>query len=156
MNKFVSISSNEPSKKTQEIIIPTEQKFKLLLLKSLGKNYKIMKSRNNFNPLDFCIINKDNLKIVYLEHKKRSGEKNNYKSVIINYCKLSQMERNYQNSIMIFEYDNLDFLMYIKYDKSFLHYDTRKVKSQDVIFLDNENCSFGYNKLIKEIILCLK
>jgi hypothetical protein len=156
MNKYVNIKCNEPPKQTQEILIETEQKFKLLLLKSLGKSYKIMKSKDNFNPLDFCIINKQNLKIVYLEHKKRNGEKNNYQSVIINYCKLSQMEKHYKNSIMVFEYDKLDYLMYIKYDKSFLKYDTTKIKNQDVIFLKNEDCCLGYENLIREIISCLK
>ena len=150
MDKF--IKQKEP--KYKEIILDQEHIFKLKVKAELGNEYKIIKSRWVYSPIDFIIVNRLNLKILYIEIKKRS--QNKYKSVIINYSKLTNMNSNFQNTLMIFEYDNLDYLMYIKYDKSFLHYHTKNIKNQDCVFLDNENCSFGYNKLIKEIITSLK
>ena len=135
MDKF--IKQKEP--KYKEIILDQEHIFKLKVKAELGNEYKIIKSRWVYSPIDFIIVNRLNLKILYIEIKKRS--QNKYKSVIINYSKLTNMNSNFQNTLMIFEYDTI--YKYVKYNDSMLELPTKNIKQQDVVFFDNSILTNG-------------
>jgi len=152
MDNFVKIKDNTSS---VSVILPSEAEFKLNLKTELGSNYKIIKSRWIYSPIDFLIINKDNLKCVYIEHKKRNERHNNkYKSIIVNHSKAVNCKKNYPNTIFVFEYD--DVYKYIKYCKDFDKFDGGFVLNQDVVFIPNDKITSGtieeLSKYIKKII----
>ena len=152
MDNFVKIKDNTSS---VSVILPSEAVFKLNLKTELGNNYKMIKSRWVYSPVDFLIFNKDNLKCVYIEHKKRNEKHNNkYKSIIVNHSKIVNCKRNYPNTIFIFEYD--DVYKYIKYSKDFDNFDGGYILKQDVVFLPNDKITSGniedLSKYIKKII----
>ena len=65
MDKFVSVKDTS---KNIELILPSEEIFKRKLLDVLGDEYLIIKSQYKYCSIDFCIVNKFNLKILHLEH----------------------------------------------------------------------------------------
>lgn len=135
--------------KTIEIILPTEEQFKIRLLDTLGDSYFIVKSQLTYCSIDFCIINRKNLKVIYLEHKQRNCNSNRYPSTIINYCKLESFSRNYKNAIMVWSYiDNDKFLVYTK---DLLDLPQKDCKNQSVVYLKNDMLKNGYDNLIATI-----
>ena len=138
-----------------DVILPSEAIFKLNLKEQLGNNYKIVKSRWVYSPIDFLIFNKENLKCLYTEHKRRNEKHNNkYKSIIVNHSKIVNCKQNYPNTIFVFEYD--DVYKYIKYGKDFNDFDGGRIKNQDVVFIPNDKLTIGsiedLSKYIKKII----
>ena len=154
MDSFVKRTKEITSK--VGVILPSEAKFKLMLKEQLGNNYKMIKSRWVYSPVDFLIFNKDNLKCIYIEQKRRNEKHNNkYKSIIVNHSKIVNCKRNYPNTLFVFEYD--DVYKYIKYsDKIFDKFDGGTVLKQDVVFIPNDKITSGsiedLSKFIKKII----
>lgn len=152
MDSFVK-TNNETIK--VNVILPTEAEFKLKLKEELGNSYKIIKSRYVFSPVDFLIYNKENLKIIYIEHKRRNEKHNNkYKSIIVNHSKIINCKKNYPNTLFVFEYD--DCYKYVKYGKDFLDFDGGRIKNQDVVFIINDKLTISnikdLAKYIKKLI----
>jgi len=152
MDNFVSVKNTS---KNIEVILPSEEIFKRKLLDVLGDEYLIIKSQYKYCSIDFCIINKWNLKILHLEHKQRNCHKNRYPSTIINYSKLMSYKRNYNNTILIWSYET-DAVKYLVYSEDLLKYETSYCKNQDVIFIKNETLLDGFDSLIATIQLKLK
>lgn len=145
MDKFIK----QKVPKCKEIISDQEHIFKLKLKAVLGDDYKIIKSRWVYSPIDFIVVNRLNLKILYIEIKRRS--QNKYKSVIINYSKLTNMNSNFRNTLMVFEYDTI--YKYVKYNDSLLNLQTKNIKQQDVVFFDN---SILTNGTIEQLCVLIK
>ena len=153
MNNFITINDD---KKKDIIIIPSEAIFKNNLYKTIGRKYKIIKSTWIYSPIDFIIINKENLKTLYVELKSRSKRYLNFTSVMINYSKIKNFEENFSNTIMIFQYE--DTYKYTLYKKDMIHYPTNKQSNnQDVIYIqDSELLRSNIEDLGKYIIKQLK
>lgn len=152
MDKFVSVKDTS---KNIELILPSEEIFKRKLLDVLGDEYLIIKSQYKYCSIDFCIVNKFNLKILHLEHKERNCHKNLYPSTIINYSKLMSYKRNYQNTIMIWGYKE-NAVKYLVYSEDLLKYPTSDCKNQPVIYIQNDILLDGFDNLIATIINKLK
>jgi len=146
MDKFVDVKDTS---KTIEIILPSEEQFKIKLMNTLGDNYFIVKSQDKYLSIDFCIINRKNLKVVYLEHKQRKCNQNTYPSTIINYCKLESFSRNYKNAIMVWSYNDND--KFLVYSKDLLDLPQKDCKNQAVVYLKNDMLKNGYDNLISTI-----
>jgi hypothetical protein len=152
MDKFVKIKDTS---KNVEVILPSEELFKRKLLDRLGDEYLIIKSQYKYCSIDFCIVNKFNLKILHLEHKERNCLKNAYPSTIINYSKLMSYKRNYQNTIMIWGYKE-NAVKFLVYSEDLLKYKTSDCKNQEVIYIKNDILLDGLDNLISTIIQKLK
>ena len=153
MDSFVK--SDKTATNKIDVILPSEAEFKLTLKTRLGSNYKMIKSRWVYSPIDFLIFNKDNLKCLYTEHKRRNERHNNkYKSIIVNHSKIVNCKQNYPNTLFVFEYD--DVYKYIKYCRDFDKFDGGCVLKQDVVFIPNDKIISGsiedLSKYIKKII----
>ena len=151
MMKFVNV---EDKSKVAEIILPSEDLFKMRLMKSLGNQYLIIKSQNKYCSIDFAILNRYNLKMIHLEHKKRAIKSTSYPSTIINHSKLVSFDRNYQNAIMVWEYT--DGLKFLEYAKDLLNNETMNVKNQECYFFANDLLKNGYDNLVATIYKKLK
>jgi len=161
MNKYIDIKNDtfmvdERDTKKDIIIIPSEAEFKTNLYKIIGRKYKIIKSTWIYSPIDFVIINKENLKTIYVELKSRSKRYLNYTSVMINYSKIKNFQENFSNTIMIFQYE--DTYKYTLFKKDMIHYPTNKQSNnQDVIYIqDTELIRSNLEDLGKYIIKQLK
>lgn len=152
MDKFIS---KETTKNEVSIILPTEKIFSIKLLEELGKDFKIIKSKEKYCSIDFLIINKLNIKCIYLEYKKRVGQSRKYKSIIVNHSKIISIKRNYNKCIFVFEYDNdTDF---IEYDETlFKSFNGAFVKNQDTIKIENQYLNNGFENLSNFIKKTLK
>lgn len=153
MNSFVKVDKVMGNK--IGVILPSEAAFKLKLKEQLGNKYKLVKSRWIYSPIDFLIFNKENLKCVYVEHKRRSGlTTNKYKSLIVNHSKIVNCKNNYPNTLFVFEYD--DNYKYIKYSNKFNDFDGGTIKKQDVVFIPNDKLAIvsiiELSKYIRKII----
>ena len=135
MDRYISSSTNN-SINSVNIIFPQEEQFKITLKNYLGSTYKIIKSKFLFNPIDFLVINKQNLKCLYIEVKRRNNKQ--YSSVIINYSKLVAMKNNYPNSLMCWEYNN-EKCKYLKFKDCLLELPTATIKKQEVVFIKNDD-----------------
>ena len=61
-----------------EIILDSEELFKIKLLEKVGSEWLMLKSQYQMCCIDFIMVNKQNLKSIHLEHKRRSGSKCNF------------------------------------------------------------------------------
>ena len=148
MDSFINQTPKEENKVS--IILPTEKAFSIKLLGALGKSYKVIKSRDKWNNIDFLILNRINIKHLYIEYKKRTGNSRKFNSVIINECKIRAIKKDYNRCLFVFDYDNsLDFIKYD--DKVFSDFSGCKVKNQDVRKIPNYNLKDGFDNLIEFI-----
>jgi len=98
--------------------LTNEAKFLMLLVSNLGDNYEIIKSHNKYCNIDFIIVNKFNLKTVYLEHKYRNVS-DIYDTLFIGSSKINNIIKDYNsNCIVVWEFVEND-LYYIKTTSSF-------------------------------------
>lgn len=149
MDKFITTPKKEDNE--VDIYLPTERKFSLKLLEALGHDYTLIKSTDKYISIDFLLINKRNLKHIYLEHKQRYCSSTQYSSTIINECKIRSIKENYHNACFVFEYNNT--LEFIKYDKDVFHnFDGGFIKNQNVRFLKKQDLNNGFDLLIKHLI----
>ena len=147
MDSFISKPKSD--KKTISILLPTENEFSIKLKTALGRNYKIIKSRDKYARIDFMILNKENIKHIYIEYKRRTGNSRKYSSVIINECKIRAIKTDYNSKcLFVFDYDNS--LDYIKYsDEVFSNFDGAKVKNQDTRRIPNNCLTETFDSLIE-------
>jgi len=85
--------------------LTNEAKFLMLLVSNLGDNeYEIIKSHNKYCNIDFIIVNKFNIKTVYLEHKYRNVS-DIYDTLFIGSSKINNIIKDYSsNCIIVWEF----------------------------------------------------
>jgi len=133
--------------KKQEILLDSEGKFKKRLLDaSSGFNYKMIKSEYKYASIDFIIVNLDNLKSIYLEHKKKSINASNFASFMINKCKLDACKKNYTDCIFI--WDCLDDVYWCFYSAELHQSRLEVINGSDVYFIDKKLVNVGFDSLI--------
>ena len=131
----------------QEILLDSEGRFKKRLLDaSKNNNYKMIKSHLKYCSIDFIIINLDNLKSVYLEHKKKTINGSNFASFMINKCKLDACKKAYSDCIFI--WDCLDDVYWCFYDESLHQSRLEVINESDVYFIDKKLVNVGFDSLI--------
>ena len=117
----------------------------------LPKRITILKSKYKFCKLDFLVVNNDNLRTLYIEHKGRNN--NSYdKGVkfIINVSKINNIINNYNTTRALIV---LDF-----YDDVFFVDDIELIKKQKIIKIykddiDKENDNFELVYDLKNILI---
>jgi len=83
-----------------------ENKFYLLLISYLGCEYEIIKSNDFYCNIDFIVINKQNLKTLYIEHKCRNIN-DIYDTLLIGTTKINSIQKNYTSKcILVWEFLN--------------------------------------------------
>jgi len=123
-----------------EVLIESEQLFIMNINENLeNRHIQTIKSENQYNPIDIIIINRKNIKTIYIEFKERSIKFNNkYKSIIINKSKIEAIKKIYKKCVFVFKYGNN--YKYIRYNKKlFDTFNTCIIKSQNVINIPIEH-----------------
>lgn len=132
------------------LIIDSEELFKIQLLESIGDKYMIFKSQHKFAVVDFISINKNNLRTFYIEHKKRYGEKCNYKTLYIGYDKVNKVEEYFkEDTYYIWSFDNVFY--WVKHKTDFINREVGWVKQSKVYHILLSEVNIGYDKLLEEI-----
>ena len=132
-----------------EIILDSEELFKLQLLESIGDRYMCFKSQHKFSVIDFICINKNNLNNFYIEHKKREGEKCNYSTLYIGYDKVNKVNQYYSNCYYVWSFDNVFY--WVKHNESFLQYNTTYLNGSRVYLIPVNICNTSYESFVSEI-----
>ncbi len=131
------------------IVIDSEEKFKIKLLSDIGDKYLCFKSQHNFSPIDFICINKMNLKTFYIEHKKRKGARCNYETLYIGFNKVNEIDEHYKHSYYVWEFDEVFY--WIKHSPEFLKLNNSYVNGSRVYHIEKSECFIGYETLLNEI-----
>lgn len=146
-NKSITMSSKQD---TKEIILDTEQLFKIQLLNDIGDKYVIMKSQDKYCRVDFICINKKNIKSFYIEHKSRIKQNFTFDSVMIGFDKVNKVnEYYYGNCIYVWDFKNIFY--WVKHKQSFTEYRNGYCCGSKVIYINVEECNIGYDTLITYI-----
>ena len=132
-----------------EIILDSEDLFKIKLLEEIGVNWLMIKSQNQMCPLDFLCVNKNNIKTLHLEHKRRSGNECVFNTLYIGYDKVNKIEEHYKKCIYIWEYDNMFY--WVKHRKDFLNKRTGYCRGKKVYHIEKEICNLGFDSLVSYI-----
>lgn len=149
MDKF--IEQKAPQKEPTSILLPTERIFSIKLKQLLGCDYKVLKSKDKYAPVDFAILNKQNLKVLHLEYKKRGTDTNKYPSIIVNQSKIVAFKKHYQQSMFCFEYNKE--INWINYDiELFNTFNGSRIKNQDVCNIPSHTLKKQYDLMVKNII----
>ena len=136
--------------KKQQIILDDEGKFKSRLLDACKeKNYKMLKSHYRYASIDFIIINLENLKSVYIEHKKKNINGNNFDSFMINKCKIDSCKKDFKKCIFI--WDCLDDVYWLYYNKELHQSRLEEIYGSDVYFINKKLVNVGFDSLIESI-----
>ena len=135
---------------TKVVVNDNEKNFMYKLNKSIGNNYEILQSKHRYCVVDFIAINKLNLNSFHIEHKKRSGDRCGYDTLLIGFNKLNMVDKFYPNCYYCWEYDN-DFY-YIKHSKKLLECATSYSFNSKVYLIPLDNIETGYDNFIREII----
>jgi len=94
------------------VILDTEHIFSTELIRRLPSKFHLIKSNKKYCIVDFILINKDNIKIIYIEHKRRYINGDQYPSIWIKVSKIRNILKRYGNFIFINTLnDNLYFII---------------------------------------------
>ena len=132
-----------------EIILDSEDLFKIKLLEEIGDNWLMIKSQNIMCPLDFLCVNKNNIKTLHLEHKRRTGKECVFKTLYIGFDKVNKIQEHYKKCIYIWEYDNQ--LYWVKHKKEFVNNRTGYSRGKKIYHIDKDICNLGFESLVKYI-----
>ncbi len=132
-----------------EIILDSEELFKLQLLESIGEKYMCFKSQHKYSVIDFICINKNNLNNFYIEHKKRYGEKCNWTTLYIGFDKVNKINQFYQNCYYVWSFDNVFY--WVKHNESFLQLNSGFCNGSKVYHIPVDMCNTTYETFIGEI-----
>lgn len=83
------------------MLLDTEQEFSKELIKRLPTKFQLIKSNYKFCIIDFILINNDNLKVIYLEHKRRFIKGVSFPSIWIKVSKVRAILKNYGKFIFV-------------------------------------------------------
>jgi len=128
-----------------------EHKFYLLLISYLGCEYEIIKSNDFYCNIDFIVINKQNLKTLYIEHKCRNIN-DIYDTLLIGTTKINSIQKNYTSKcILVWEFLN-DKFYFKKIEQDFIKkYKHSCVRGSDCLEIIKKDCFDGIINLIKLI-----
>ena len=121
------------------LILPNEFIFYERLLKFIGKDCYVNKSNNRFCSIDFIIIDKHNLRTIYLEHKYRNIE-DMYNTLLIGKNKIDNIIKSkYRHSYVIWEFAN-DVFYVKKVLKEFIKYETSTYVNSEAYKVNKDEC----------------
>jgi hypothetical protein len=133
------------------IILDKEHMFLLKLIEKLGDKYDILKSQNKYCAVDFIIINKYNLKTLYIEHKFRNTTDKS-DTLFIGKTKIENLLTNYINSIIIWEFSN-DIYYSIEVCEELVKQSTMSyIRGCYALEIIKSQCNNSIDLLIKNII----
>jgi len=136
--------------KQQSFILDSEGRFKSrLLLDFNDKNYDVKKSQYKYCSIDFIVLNLDNLKSIYIEHKDKKINAKNFQSFMINKCKLDACKRYYKDTIFV--WDCLDNVYWCYYSDELHQSRLEQINNSDVYFIDKNVVNCGFDNLIYSI-----
>jgi len=143
-----------------EIILDSEQIFKVAILDILNKNdelknFLMVKSTNPYCSVDFTVINTYNLLTCYVEHKQKKINSQTVDTFYIGYTKLVMIDTYYgQNTLfLIFQCD--DELYFCEYDEKFLKRPTKIICGGKVVEINKNECGVGMDNFTKKLIQTL-
>jgi len=131
------------------IIIDSEEIFKVQLLEDIGDRYMVFKSNHKYSVVDFICINKNNLRNFHIEHKKRSGEKCDFNTLYIGFDKVNKVNEYFKNTYYIWDFDNVFY--WVKHNEDFLNRDTGFINGSKVYHILVSEVNTGYNNFIELI-----
>ena len=140
-----------------EIILDSEQIFKVAVLDILNKNNELknfimVKSTNPYCSVDFSIINTFNLLTCYVEHKQKKINSQTVDTFFIGYTKLVFIDTYYGQNTLFLVFECMDDLYFCEYDEKFLTRPTKNICGSKVIEINKNECGVGLNNLTKKII----
>ena len=128
-----------------------ERKFSIELTEILPQQYDILKSKYKYARVDLIIINKNNLKSLYIEHKQRNIFSHNFKTIIIKYSKVKALIKDYHN--VIFCCQCIDELLYIRLTEDILELDREDLENgENVIHIPITSFTKSIHTLKKDIL----
>ena len=143
-----------------EIILDSEQIFKVAILDILNKNdelknFLMVKSTNPYCSVDFTVINTYNLLTCYVEHKQKKINSQTVDTFYIGYTKLVMIDTYYgQNTLfLIFQCD--DELYFCEYDNKFLNREKKIICGGKVVEINKNECGVGMDNFTKKLIQTL-
>ena len=143
-----------------EIILDSEQIFKVAILDILNKNdelknFLMVKSSNPYCSVDFTVINKYNLTSCYVEHKRKNIISKDYNTFFIGYTKLVVIDTYYgqQPLFLVFECD--DEMYFCEYDNKFLNREKKIICGGKVVEINKNECGVGMDNFTKKLIQTL-
>ena len=144
----------------KEIILDTEQIFKVAVLDILNKNNELknfimVKSTNPYCSVDFSIINTYNLTSCYVEHKRKNINSTKYDTFFIGYTKLVMIDTYYGQNTLFLVFECNDELYFCEYDEKFLTRPTKNISGGKVIEISKNECGVGMNNFTKKLIQTL-
>ena len=109
----------------------------------------MVKSEYKYASIDFIVINLENLKSVYIEHKKKNINGNNFDSFMINKCKIDSCKKDFKKCIFI--WDCLDDVYWLYYNKELHQSRLEEIYGSDVYFINKKLVNVGFDSLIESI-----
>ena len=143
-----------------EIILDSEQIFKVAVLDILNKNNELknfimVKSTNPYCSVDFSIINTFNLLTCYVEHKQKKINSQTVDTFFIGYTKLVFIDTYYGQNTLFLIFQCKDELYFCEYDEKFLKRPTKNISGGKVIEINKNECGVGMNNFTKKLIQTL-
>ena len=143
-----------------EIILDSEQIFKVAVLDILNKNNELknfimVKSTNPYCSVDFSIINTFNLLTCYVEHKQKKINSQTVDTFFIGYTKLVFIDTYYGQNTLFLIFQCKDELYFCEYDEKFLKRPTKNICGSKVIEINKNECGVGMNNFTKKLIQTL-
>ena len=131
--------------------IDSEAEFLIKIINLLmDKKYEMLKSQNKYANIDFILINKQNLRSVLIEHKKKSVSGADVPTFFIGYNKLIALDVWYKPPIYLV-FECIDNIYWIEYDSSFLKRETKMVRGGKLVEINKTECGVGLKNLIAEL-----
>ena len=131
------------------IILDTEQLFKIKLLNEIDNDYLMIKSNHKYSVIDFICINKNNLRTFYIEHKFKTYDKCYYDTLYIGYDKVNKCNKYFYNTIYIWEFK--EELYWIHHSKDLLNSKQTYINGGECYEIDITKCNNTFDSLLEYI-----
>jgi hypothetical protein len=133
------------------IILDKEHEFLLKLIEELGDKYEIIKSQNKYCNIDFIVINRHNLKTLYIEHKFRNVV-DKYDTLFIGKTKINNILSLYSKCVIVWEFIGDVFYSIEVCDDMLVKYYMAYVMGSYALEISKEDCNKSIDNLIENII----
>jgi len=139
------------------VILDDEALFKIKTLDALNnndemKNFLMIKSQDKYCNVDFSIINTRNLRMIYVEHKRKHIKANDFSTFFIGFQKLIMIDTYYGSNKLFLCFECDDDFYYTEYDEKFLKRDKKIVRGGKVIEIDKSECGVGFDKFTQKLV----
>ena len=135
------------------MLLDSEDKFSKMLVDDLDNTISIIKSTDKYCPVDFILLNRYNLKHIYLEHKKRNIVSTRFPSIWIKVSKVRMILNTYGNFIFVSEC--LDRLLFLYITNDIFNNDylieTNDFNGEVVLNISTSDFSVGLPNLVRFI-----